>query len=176
MQNNHAFFGSVYQQLFQQGGLAAMLYDLLNYTEHVNLRHIPDTEERAEQKQHSLSGRHQWWLEELMSGEIWRTGTEIESNGEGDPCVEVDPLPLYTNYLVAIRAADMRMNAGLMGAVGQFVRKVLPERFPHVVQHDGKRFWVLPSLRECRAHFEALTKIKPEWPIDPTLFSAAVPF
>jgi len=58
--NQYKFFGAVAEQLFQQGGLAAMLYDLLEMQSPINLRDIPDTDELEEQKKHNMNPRQAW--------------------------------------------------------------------------------------------------------------------
>jgi hypothetical protein len=169
-QNNDAFFGAVHAQLFQQGGLSALLYDLLEHKSDINLRHIPQTEERQTQKEHSMSARHQWWHEQLIDGSIWESAIQMPSDGDGQLYYEVDPEPLYRDYLIAVKQADGRINAGLTSAVSRFLKTIVPEGYPRVIEHDRKRFWIMPSLQACRSYFEQKTKIMIEWPEDATLF------
>lgn len=166
-QNNDAFFGAVHKQLYHQGGLSALLYDLLERPRTVNLRKIPDTAELERQKKWSMPARHQWWHEQLMTGDPWKGAIALPADGEGEVYFEVDPEPIYAAYVIAIRAADHRMNAGLMGAVGRFLRTVMPDNCPTILQHDRKRFWVIPSLSACRRHFDHVTRSRTDWPDDP---------
>lgn len=165
-QNQHKFFGAVASQLFEQGGLAALLYDLLAFKSTINLREIPETEELIEQKKHSMTGKKAWWFEQLQSGAPWIGAEPLPANGEGDIPYQIDPDNLYSAYVTAIRIGDTRANPGFMGSVGRFLRTVLPEGFPEIIQRGGKRYWVLPSLEKSRKHFEELLKARVAWPID----------
>lgn len=160
-QNQHKFFGAVQDQLMKQGGLGALLYDLLNMPDDVNLRDIPNTDELQEQKKHSMSPRQAWWYEQLQSGTLWETAEQVY---EG--CWQIDPEPLYAAYVTAMRMGDVRSNPGFMGAVGRFMRTVLPSPFPEQAQHGGKRYWLLPSLAESRKHFDQIMRSTDAWPTD----------
>ncbi|KKK78655.1 hypothetical protein LCGC14_2841400, partial [marine sediment metagenome] len=76
-QEDHEFFGAVKKQLFQEGGLAALLYDLLEWKLTRNLRRFPDTEESERQKTHTMSAKHEWWYEQLISGAPWLDAQEL---------------------------------------------------------------------------------------------------
>ncbi len=67
-EQDHAYFAAIKDEL-QNGGLAAMLYDLLRHDfSRVNLREVPITEELVEQRLHSYSTRKRWWRETLSEG------------------------------------------------------------------------------------------------------------
>lgn len=166
-QNQHEFFGAVAQQLFEQGGLAAMLYDLLNLRSTINLRDIPNTDELEQQKKHSMPAKTAWWYEQLHSGAPWVEAKLLPPDGEGEHYYEIDPEPLYTAYVTQLRMGDHRANAGFMSQVGHTIRALMPDGYPVVVQHGGKRFWIIPSLEKSRAEFDRLMRVKNKWPLDP---------
>jgi hypothetical protein len=66
------YFGNLHAQLYEQGGLAAMLHDLLQ----LDLRgwhprrHIPQTDALARQKSETLSPIERFWFECLVTGEL----------------------------------------------------------------------------------------------------------
>lgn len=175
-QNNAKFFGAVHDQLFLQGGLAALLYDLMEYKTEINLRDIPDTDELQEQKKWSMGAKHAWWHEQLMSGAPWQGATELPPDGSGETYYEIDPEPLYSAYVAAIRIGDIRANPGFMGAVGRFMRTVMPDGCPTHVSHENKRYWVIPSLEKCRRFFDQVTRGKSQWPQDAALNAPNIPF
>ena len=157
-QNNHQWFNAVHKQLFHEGGLAALLYDLLEFKVARNLRSIPDTEERRKQKQHSMNVRQSWWLDQLMSGELWNNKIE------GSDDYELTPNDVYSDYVVAITKADKRESPGTIMGLGRFFATMLPLGYPQSVVHSGSRFWVIPSLEVCRQHFDEMTSMAVEWP------------
>jgi len=163
MQNNTKFFGAVEEELFEKGGLAAMLYDLLQYKSDVNLREIPNTDELDRQKKHSMSAKHAWWYEQLQSGAPWSGATEIPREGEFETVYEIDPDTLYAAYVTAVRLGDNRLSPGFQASLSRFIKTVLPDPYPTQVQHAGKRYWVLPSLEQSRKYFDSLFSTKSEW-------------
>ena len=68
-----AYFAELDRQM-QQGGLAAMLHDLLQLDlGDFHPRAVPATPELAEQKVHSLDTLHRWWMAVLDRGFVWRS-------------------------------------------------------------------------------------------------------
>jgi hypothetical protein len=58
----------------EKGGLAAMLHDLLSLDlGDFHPRAVPDTDELAEQKIHSLNSLQRWWMAVLDRGFVWRS-------------------------------------------------------------------------------------------------------
>jgi hypothetical protein len=155
-QNNAQFFGTVREELFERGGLAALLYDLLEHPGNVDLRKIPETEERDRQKKRSLQPKHAWWLEMLTDGTPW---DEAELTDIGD--YRVDPELLYTLFVTATQKAERYTNNGFKGALGRYLKTVLPDPYPVLKQagtgdERGKRFWLFPSLGIARQHYDKL--------------------
>jgi hypothetical protein len=71
--NDYAYFAAINQQM-EQGGLAAMLHDLLAMDlSKFNHRAVPGTPELNEQKLHSMDTRHRWWLAVLDRSFVWKS-------------------------------------------------------------------------------------------------------
>jgi hypothetical protein len=70
---DHPYFDAINRQM-EQGGLAAMLHDLLNMDlTDFNHRAVPGSPELNEQKLHSLSSLQRWWLAVLDRGFVWKS-------------------------------------------------------------------------------------------------------
>lgn len=186
--NDTVFFEAVKAQLFKQGGLAALLYDLLNFKCEIPLRVLPETAESERQKMHTMLPKYQWWYEQLISGAPWveaipipitdtyiKTAARID-NPDGHELFEVDPTELYGAYVTDLKIADGRVTPGTRSALSRFLQQVLPENLPKTVQHGGKRYWVFPSLEVARQTFDLKTKTRNTWPEDTEPPPEDVPF
>jgi hypothetical protein len=70
---DHPYFEAINRQM-EEGGLAAMLYDLLHMDlTGFNHRAVPGTPELNEQKLHSLTSLQRWWLAVLDRGFVWKS-------------------------------------------------------------------------------------------------------
>jgi hypothetical protein len=150
-QNNVNFFAAVRKQLFEEGGLAALLYDLLEFKSKIELRDIPETQELNEQKYRSMHSREAWWYDVLCDGTPWKDAQLV-----GPKEWAIDPDALYSEYVLAMQRASGRANLGVKGALGRFLRLVMPAPYPISRQESGgqrKRYWVFPPLKECRDFF-----------------------
>jgi hypothetical protein len=159
-QNNSKFFSAVRKELFEQGGLSALLYDLLEFKDEVELRDIPQTKELDEQKYRSMHSREAWWYDVLCDGGPWKVSNPINNKEYA-----VDPDELYADYVVAMQRGSGRTNLGMKGALGRFLRLVMPNPYPLSRQESGgqrKRYWVFPSLLVCR-NFFAQKYWKKDW-------------
>ena len=68
-----AYFTALNEQM-ENGGLAAMLHDLLNMDlSKFNVRDVPQTDALADQKRLSLDSLHRWWFTVLQRGFVWRS-------------------------------------------------------------------------------------------------------
>lgn len=150
-QNDTKFFSAVRKELFEQGGLSALLYDLLNYKTETELRNIPQTKELDEQKYRSMHPREAWWYDVLCDGSIWKNANPVNTKEWA-----IDPDDLYGEYVIAMQRASRGTNLGVKGALGRFLRLMMPNPYPLSRQESGgsrKRHWVFPSLRVCRDFF-----------------------
>jgi hypothetical protein len=68
-----AYFAALDQQM-ENGGLAAMLYDLLNRDiSNFEVRDVPQTDALRDQKTLSLDTLKRWWLAVLSRGFLWKS-------------------------------------------------------------------------------------------------------
>jgi hypothetical protein len=150
-QNDTKFFSAVRKELFEQGGLAALLYDLLDLHSTIDLRDIPNTDELNEQKYRSMHPREAWWYDVLCDGTVWRDAKVVNSKEYA-----VDPDALYNEYLIAVQRGAKNVSLGMKGALGRFLRDMLPNPYPLPRQESGggrKRYWVFPPIHAARDHF-----------------------
>lgn len=150
-QNDRKFFAAVRKQLFEEGGLSALLYDLLEMRSSVDLGQIPHTKELDEQKYRSMHPREAWWYDVLCEGAVWRDATQLTPT-----TFAIDPDALYSDYLITMQRASRNLNLGVKGALGRFLREVLPDPYPMSRQETSgarRRFWVFPSLTVAQEFF-----------------------
>jgi hypothetical protein len=167
-QNNAQFFKAVHKQLFEQDGLSALLYDLLNHKREMNLRNIPETEELTDQKHYSMPIQDAWWYELLCDGDLWKDSPATalsNENGHKEYFVERDQL--YDHYLQTMDRAHRLTHKGTKSGLGRYLAKVLPPMYPRSMQQkSGQRYWIMPSLELCRRHFCSVVGPM-SWPPEP---------
>lgn len=154
LRGNVAFFSAVWKQL-HEGGLAALLYDLLNdETLLRDTRVLPRTAEGEKQQRLSMESLHAWWVDELESGELWSKDAE---QGE----LFVFPRARLVARAEGLLGKNSRYNVTPI-TVGIFLSRVLPRGFPQKwrKQHGGERenLWGFPTWKGCR---EAWLRIYP---------------
>jgi hypothetical protein len=159
---NDSYFGPLRQEL-ANGGLAAMLHDLLahNIDEHA-LRHPPNTKAKRQVMLESLKPIERWWFEKLLKGTLDLTIPSKDDDGK-TITVPIDGWELsvpkdalhdsYLNFLDKHR--DSRTRRSTETELGMFLKKYTPigaqRRLPGTGQSEQRqRFWDLPSLDECR--------------------------
>ncbi len=150
-QQDSEWFAAVERQLFSEGGLAAMLYDLLAMKSTVNLRRVPKTAALFEQKQYSAGPRARWWYQGLQDADMWDGELHKDaSNLRAD---------VYNSYIEVVEKADRMTRRGYETDLGRFLRTVLPASYPRTVKHGGQRHWIFPSLAVCRAFYQDLYEV-----------------
>jgi hypothetical protein len=148
VKQNHKYFEAINKQM-ENGGLAAMLYDLqkLDLT-NFNVRAVPTTSALVDQKVRSLSGPEAWLYDSLQRGEIrhhqWTTGGLV-----------VPKNTAYEDY--KDRHKDFRdyTPVGISSwakSVRSIMRGAVSTSRPEV---DGARVrsFVFPPLAQCRDVF-----------------------
>jgi len=150
-QNDTKWFAAIEKELFEGGGLEALLFDLMAFNiDEKNLRTIPQTKVLNEQKQASFSPQQNWWLQVLQEGEIWKTLCD-EGIQRG---YIMDRSILYDDYVNALDRAGVR-EKGLKRELKVFLSKMLPPGYPKTFQRHGQqRMWIIPTLEKCRGWFE----------------------
>lgn len=146
---DRAYFGAINRELYREGGLSAMLHDLLSMDlgDWRPYGNVPRTEGRSTQKLLSLEPMPNWWhgiLESgdpaafFMSGDGWNEPIEV---GAGRPKDYV---------LECLRAACPRRRI-TKDALGKFLAKVGVD--VKAKDAKGNRIWLIPPLPDARRAF-----------------------
>ncbi len=95
VRNPHAkkrsYFKPIFDQMDKDGGLAAMLHELLaRDITNSDVRNPPETKGLQEQREHSLGGVHKWLLEVARSGAIQVTAAAQNQHNWPDPEIEIN--------------------------------------------------------------------------------------
>jgi Family of unknown function (DUF5906) len=141
---DEAYFGALYAQL-ENGGYAAMLYDLLgtNLGDWHPRYNIPDTEALREQALRSLSPETKWLLTLLEEGKLPSMGG-----------VSGDRKPGVTNMSVLLEEA--RKAIGRKKEIGDQEISTLLKDWGATKKHTKVgNVWVFPALNEMRDKFES---------------------
>ncbi len=153
-QNNTAYFAALEDEL-HNGGLAAMLRDLLDYQISIDLRIIPKTEALLEQKMITANAQRRWWHQVLYDGDLWT------SEVPGKPGnFRINRKDLHDNYVMVLDRVGQRIKQ-TETELGKFLQKILPTNYPGEYRYRmangawSPREYVLPSLEICRARFDA---------------------
>lgn len=146
----------------ENGGLAAMLYDLQNMDlSKFNVRNVPYTTGLKEQMLHSLSHERRWWYEELLSGQIWTTNKRATVDHAHQPPNSISRDALQHRFAEACHG--LHVSRGSATELGMLLTKVLPTGWPrdHRRAASGTaragRYYVFPDLDVARKHFEEMT-------------------
>jgi hypothetical protein len=152
---NHTYFGALVRQM-NEGGRAAMLHDLLDEDlSNFNVRHFPVTAALQDQKRQSMSPFAQWWFEKLDDGQL------VASDDKwAEEVVREDVVQAWNAH------ADRKWSSqDVRNALAKLLPEGHPKDGPRRAGADGKRSrtWTLPSLEDCRNHFERLFGSRFEW-------------
>lgn len=160
-----SWFGPLYQQMFQDGGLAAMLYDLLEFDlgdwhPRVN---PPESDELAEQKMQGLDELEEWWFETLDRGVLPRARGDWR-NGRTSVICSL----LHDDYLRRVDKASSRWtHRGTATRLGKRLSQLVPglekvrlsllpdelEAMADAGPLGRANAWIFPSLDRCREAF-----------------------
>jgi hypothetical protein len=165
---NSEYFAEMEREL-ADGGLEHLLGALLNFDlKSVDLRKIPKTEALLEQKVRSFNSVEAWLYDRLQAGTPTRHLSEWKTE------VPVDDV--YEDYIwsserIGIKRKQERTTFGttLNRLLGNSLRKTRPRMQVEDARGHIKidRVWcyVLPSLGEARAAFEAVIEQSPTWDV-----------
>lgn len=149
--NNQEYFTLISDEM-QIEGYGAMLHALVTYDlTHFSITDIPQTFALLDQKLHTLPPSWFWWLERLKEGKLmpehilWR--------------VTISRKELRDEFAFAMRATAIDHHTTIQ--VGMGVARLLTDVLPDPYPRDGGRVgddrkWLIPSLKDCRTHFERL--------------------
>jgi hypothetical protein len=156
------YFKAIVDQM-NNGGIEALLYDLLNREITSNLRQIPRTQALFDQIVESMSSLQQWWLSRLHAEKI------LDSDGwwpEHRPKDEI-----YENYLEHCRKGRERHPE----KDSQFFKKLVglcPGITSSRIRTEaGRQYSVLfPDVEICRREFQKRVNITIDWEQDEVPF------
>jgi hypothetical protein len=169
MRGNTAFFNALNKQMYREGGLSAMLHDLLtrDIGEWTPRNSVPATKALMKQKIMSMDDVERWWYGCLMDGMLPGAGDWDQGR------VVVIKETLRADYLEfakeqrTYRPADqvafgMRL-AKLVSATNTQT-KPPDDAYGLKVDRNGRASaYALPSLAECRQSFEKKMGAALEW-------------
>lgn len=164
---DHEYFKAIDEEM-ENGGLSAMLYDLLDYDlSNFEVRKVPQTKALFEQKIQSLDPFMEWWYNKLEEGNLVR---ELQCYWGDIPCEM-----LYDDYISSAGKIGINRKSGGT-QFGMSLKRVLPEGWPKKKLQNPKcdleafpkynkmkNNYQFPSLQVCRSHFESLLNVKIDW-------------
>ena len=172
---DRAYFKAIQKQL-ENGGYAAMLYDLLNYDlSGFDISKVPQTTGLGEQKKLSLEPEENWWMSVLLRGYVHlsRHGHLISPDFQGQWVERVATDMLYASYLdyfkhgrnyhpITIEGLGRFMVR--MGAQGRKFRHLqMSETFDGVKIPYRTPGYLLGTLRQARKAFCKAVKFEVDW-------------
>jgi hypothetical protein len=181
-----SYFGAIQKEL-DDGGYAAMLYDLLRYDiSKFEVRDVPETLALQDQKAQSLPTDLSWWRNVLHRGYVYESKFGLEHYfGQWHPWVATTVL--YKSYSEFAKSRNERhpkgeAQFGKFMTIGLGVTQSRPRGENVVGEHvvstnDGDRYeliysserkpgYQLGTLDDARANFETCTGITSEWDKD----------
>ncbi len=168
-QGDKQYFKDLMDQMYQGGGLQAMLYDLLKMDiSGIDLSVFEQTKGLYEQKIHSMTTEMQYWHERLQDGEIlsYIDDENDFSNYVGETVLwgEVKSKEQYQDYLKFAEQVKERYPASPT-QLGIFLKKICPgvKIFKKRVGTKILSHRKFQPLCECRAEFERQIKYQIEW-------------
>jgi hypothetical protein len=161
MRQNDDYFRPLREEL-ENGGRAAMLHDLLNFTvDEPLLRHPPSTKAKRDVMTQSLKPIERWWYEKLQEGAMSYTTTEgsgveyHEDWPEGIPKEQ-----LHQDYLTFLdKHREQRARRSTETELGMFLSKYAGAR-------SSRGVWHLQPLDVCRQKWAELCEWGPDYKWD----------
>lgn len=163
---DRVYFKAVFDQM-ENGGYEALLYELQNFDLDacgVDPHVAPVTDALAEQQVLSMSAVEQFWYECLEEGRAIDFHEEWGEEINGNHCIGTDLL--YQRYVERTSMARTH-RAGGQQSFSKIIKKLMPpstrteRRSVQISEYYGgniprklMRCFVVPSLGQCRAHFE----------------------
>jgi hypothetical protein len=156
------YFKAIYDQM-NNGGLEAMLFNLLNYDySAIDLRTFPRTEALLDQIVQSASSVKKFWFERL------RAGTLCSEDDDWGECVETQKF--YDEYIEFSHMIGDRYPQ-IDKQFSKQLRKLCSGIKRRRKTIDRKKRWALymPPLEECRMQFERHVDMEINWDEDKDL-------
>jgi Mesyanzhinovviridae DNA primase len=149
--NDKSYFEPLYVEM-EQGGIAAMMYDLLALdlgTWHPRYE-VPQTQALGDQKIHSLSAEDEWWLGLLQAGDL------------PGPAHKNNPWLAQSQALLEHANKMFRMRYCTEHRLGRMLKKYGCDRNSDW-RINGKRAWQFPPLKEARAAWDKKLGLETAW-------------
>jgi len=158
---NHEYFKAISCQMYKNGGISAMLYDLLevDISRH-NLREAPKTEGLFDQLVQNFSSFEQFWFEKLVSGDD-RIG-DFESNDE-DSIFKSKLYDQYTDFCKKINTKYIFTPAVFGKNLSKYCDVDVKQRLGDNQKYV--RFYLFPPKKACREQFSQQVGMKINWKI-----------
>jgi hypothetical protein len=168
---DHAYFRAIDDEM-ANGGVAALMQYLTTFDlSKVNIRRVPDSQARFEQKTQTMRGLDAWWYEMLMEGELpWGCSPDLHPR-----TVPKDALHQHFMHWAKNRGAGERTRA-TKEALGKYLvehaganadrrvnHSVMSKRGFAVPKSKG-RVYTLGPLSECRDRFVRMVHHDVQWP------------
>jgi len=146
--NDHNFFKRlIYEQ--NHGGSEALLQALMDYDlSGFEVRSIPETPARLDQKFLSMERIEKWWLE-VLSDEGFTIGEKVMSFDNDNRIAKSDLLKSFNEYTKDHNLKHIKWVARRF--CGQF-KKLVPYA-KDMRSGSGQREYQFPSLNECKLYF-----------------------
>ena len=146
--NDHDFFKRlIYEQ--NHGGSEALLQALMDYDlSGFEVRSIPETPARLDQKFLSMERIEKWWLE-VLSDEGFTIGEKVMSFDNDNRIAKSDLLKSFNEYTKDHNLKHIKWVARRF--CGQF-KKLVPYA-KDMRSGSGQREYQFPSLNECKLYF-----------------------
>ena len=161
-QQDAVYFAAITKQM-AEGGSEALLHALLTMDlDGFQVRNVPRTSALDDQKDFSLDPMEEWWFQKLVDGRVLRRGDGWAREVRKDELV--DDFVAHANRFNVTR----RGNATILG---KFLQRCVPglQQVQRMAKLDEQTqegwvrtverrayFWVMPSLLEARARWDAL--------------------
>lgn len=165
-QGDHAFFKALNKQLYDEGGLAAMLYDLMlrDIKEWAPRQDIPQNNALIDQKLQSLGIEQEWLYTLLQLGKLPVLNYSIETDVWSNTSCSVEiesALESHNSFAKnrSRRPKGQRTISALLKKIGMTIK-----------QHRSgpnmpTRYYLLPDLETARKNFQALIKAPDDYPL-----------
>jgi hypothetical protein len=163
---NTDYFGRIDKQMMQGGGLAAMLFDLLNRDiSEFNVWRIPETPGLVDQKLRTLQERggvEAWLLEVLTDGEFG----PINHWGDEGLLVARDTVSRAYDTWVTTKTrargeSKVSFGKALVSILGDAITNGDNIKLPIGLDPKRSRAYKFPSLHECRQAFMKSQNVRP---------------
>jgi len=155
--NDHNFFKRlIYEQ--NHGGIEALLQVLMDFDlSDFEVRNIPETPARLDQKFLSMEPIEKWWLE-ILSNEDFTVGGKILNFDENNRAAKSDLLYSFNEHTKAYKPNHRNWEARRL--CSQF-KKLVPFAMDKR-RGSGPREYEFPSLNECKLYFAEMYSLDTE--------------